>query len=188
MFEKDFDLGPISKVEVNATGDKYTLVFIRELPHPPERVWACLTEPKELEQWAPFVPDHNLERLGSTKFKMIDGQTIAEFPAEVLKVDKPHALEYTWGDDLLVWTLEASTKGTKLTLKHTVESQDWIPKVAAGWHICLVVAHYLMEGRPVGIIVGNRAKDYGWEKLHDEYASQLDITGTGFPDETFQPK
>ncbi|MFC0529619.1 hypothetical protein [Phytohabitans kaempferiae] len=48
-----------------------------------------------------------------------------------------------------------------------------MPMVAAGWHICLDVAEWLLVGRPLGAIVGEEAKKYGWEELRDAYAARL---------------
>ena len=51
-------------------------------------------------------------------------------------------------------------------------------KLAAGWHLCLVVADRLLEGRPIPRIVGETAKNYGWEDLSDAYAETLHIVST----------
>ncbi|MGH3612118.1 MAG: hypothetical protein ACRDRK_05795 [Pseudonocardia sp.] len=58
---------------------------------------------------------------------------------------------------------------------------DWMPKVAAGWHQCLTVAEYLLDGRPIGPVVGENARNHGWDQLHDAYADALGIRGTGWP-------
>jgi hypothetical protein len=66
-------------------------------------------------------------------------------------------------------------------LQHTIEDLDWVPKIAAGWHLCLVVAERLLDGNAIGPIVGENAKNYGWEALHDAYARKLGIAGAGWP-------
>jgi hypothetical protein len=45
--------------------------------------------------------------------------------------------------------------------------------VAAGWHICLVVADQLLAGTPFGPVVGSDANAHGWQRLHDEYQQIL---------------
>jgi hypothetical protein len=60
-----------------------------------------------------------------------------------------------------------------LTLSHTLEDRDWLPKVAAGWHLCLDVAEHLLDGEPMGPIRGSDAKNYDWDELHDAYAAKL---------------
>lgn len=77
------------------------------------------------------------------------------------------------------WRLDADGAGTRLTLRHTVEATDWVPKVAAGWHLCLVVAAHLLDGDPIDPIVGPDAMRYGWQALHDAYAETLGIDVAG---------
>jgi len=175
MNERKFDPGPRAKVEMLRTGTRSTLIFVKALKHPPNRVWKALTDPEQLSRWAPFKPDRNLEATGDARLQMIDGMHDEEFDAKVSRAIAPRVLEYTWGDDTLVWELEPEGDGTRLTLKHTVESPDWVPKVAAGWHICLLVAERMMDDNPIGPITGMDAMNYGWQELHDEYAATLGI-------------
>jgi uncharacterized protein YndB with AHSA1/START domain len=181
MNRSTFLPGPLAEVDCLADEDGWTLVFVRELTHPPEDVWEVLTDPPQLREWAPFTADRNLGKLGPATLVMSDGDVTEELPAEVVRADRPTALEYTWGDDRLRWHLEPTASGTRLTLRHTVASEAWVPKVAAGWHICLAVADRLLAGSPVGPIVGERAKEHGWEELHDAYSETLGIAGTGWP-------
>jgi uncharacterized protein YndB with AHSA1/START domain len=175
MNDQPFDPGPRAKVEMLRTGTRSTLVFIRTLKYPPNRVWKALTDPEQLSQWAPFRPDRNLEATGNAKLKMIDGMSEEELESKVSQAIAPRLLEYTWGDNTLAWELEPEGDGTRLTLRHTVESPDWVPKVAAGWHICLLVAERMMDGNPIGPITGMEAMNYGWQELHDAYASDMGI-------------
>ena len=66
--------------------------------------------------------------------------------ATVTTAQPPTLLEYTWGEDHLRWELAPTPTGTRLTLRHTLADQDFVPKVAAGWHLCLVVAGRLLDG------------------------------------------
>ena len=61
------------------------------------------------------------------------------------------------------------------TLKASVK--PLAPKVAAGWHLCLVVAERLLDGEPIEPIVGEQAREYGWDDLHDAYAQRLGVPG-----------
>ena len=72
-------------------------------------------------------------------------------------------------------TCSRALAGTRLTLRHTVQAEDQLPKVAAGWHICLDVADRLLAGNPVPVIRGAEAKKYGWQDLADAYAARLDL-------------
>jgi hypothetical protein len=95
--------------------------------------------------------------------------------SDVRVVDAPARLEYTWGDDVIAWELSPVRAGTRLTLRHTVQGKDWMPKVAAGWHLCLVVADHVIAGERVQPIVGEDAMRFGWQRLHDQYASLLGV-------------
>jgi uncharacterized protein YndB with AHSA1/START domain len=175
MNPNDFDPGPLAEVECRRSGDRWTLVFVRKLRHPPERVWAALTDPAQLREWSPFTADRDLGSVGPATLTMIDGDTQSDLPANVSRADRPTLLEYTWGTDRLRWELVASDSGTQLTLLHTTDDASMVPKVAAGWHLCLVVAGHLLDGQPIGPIVGANAMNYGWNALHDAYAEQLGI-------------
>jgi uncharacterized protein YndB with AHSA1/START domain len=179
MSRTSFEPGPLARVDYHADGDRWTLVFVREFAHPPEKVWQALTDPAQLSEWAPYTADRELGTAGDATLTMIDGETSEELTSSVIRAEPPELLEHTLGSDRLRWELSATDSGTRLTLRHTVEGRDWVPKVAAGWHLCLDVAEHLLDGRPVGPIRGEDAKSHGWEELHDAYAEKLGIAGTG---------
>lgn len=173
MNRSTFTPGPLAAVECLADQDGWTLVFVRHLEHNPEKVWDALTDPERLREWSPFTADRDLGSVGSATLTMIDGDTTEDLPAIVRHAERPKLLEYTWGNDVLRWELAAFDAGTRVTLRHTVEDVDLVPKVAAGWHICLDVAERFLAGDPVGAIVGQEAMNYGWKELHDAYAEKL---------------
>ncbi|MFD6263512.1 SRPBCC family protein [Micromonospora chalcea] len=171
MDRDTFRPGPLARVTLTAENE---LVFVRELRHPPETVWTALTDPDRLAGWAPFLTDRDLGRTGDAVLSTVDGDQTYPAPARVLRADRPHLLEYTWGDDLLRWELTANGDGTTLTLRHRVGGPDLAAMTAAGWHLCLDVAARLLDGDPVGPIRGAQAKDFGWAELRDAYADRLD--------------
>jgi uncharacterized protein YndB with AHSA1/START domain len=172
-----FELGPLADVDCRASDDRSTLAFVRNLRHSPEKVWAALTDPAQLREWAPFTADRDLTRVGDATLTMIDGDSAQDLPATVIRAEPPTLLEYMWGTDLLRWELAPVASGTRLTLQHTVNDPTMLAKVAAGWHICLVVAEHLLDGQPVGPIVGDNARNYGWDALHEAYAQRLAVPG-----------
>lgn len=183
MNQTDYQPGPLAKVECHENDGRWTLTFTREFGYSPEKLWDVLTVPELQREWAPFESDRNLDRAGVAKLFMIDRDVEMKFDANVTQADAPVLLEYTWGTDLLRWESQAISGGTRLVLHHTTGSMDWIPKVAAGWHICLDVAGRFLDGKPVGRIVGEDAKRHGWAELHDAYAARLNIAGTGWPED-----
>ena len=173
------DARQLDDVHARADGDRWTLVFVRELRHSPERVWTALTEPEELPAWSPYTADRSLATPGDATLTMFAGaeEEADRLPASVTLAEPPHLLEYTLGSDLLLWELEPAGTGTRLTLSHTVAGADWVPKVAAGWHLCLQVAERLLDGSPVTPIRGEQAMEHGWQALHDAYAERLGVAG-----------
>jgi uncharacterized protein YndB with AHSA1/START domain len=153
--------------------EQWTLIFIRELRQAPAVVWTALTDPAELDQWAPFTAARDLGSPGDTVLTLVDGPDKTDIAAEVLQSEAPSLLEYTWGDDRLRWELEPADAGTRLTLRHTLAKPDMDAMVAAGWHLCLAVLRHLLDGEPVGVIRGRDALDHGWEDLRDGYAAKL---------------
>ena len=102
--------------------DKLTLdVFY---PHPPERVWKALTDPKALGQW--LMPTNFQPMLGA-RFRF-DGlkrggaQSVEGF---VIELEVAKRLTYSWDDGeddapgIVSWTLSPVDGGTKLRLEHT---------------------------------------------------------------------
>jgi uncharacterized protein YndB with AHSA1/START domain len=167
--------GPAGGASVTRDGDRFTLVMVRELRHPPERVWRALTDPAELAAWAPFDADRDLGRAGPAALVMAGAGGGERSEIEVLRAEAPTLLEHTWGDDVLRWELEAVPAGTRLTLRHTMGDRDWLSPVAAGWHMCVEVMERALDGEPVGRIAGPEAKAHGWERVEAEYAALLGV-------------
>ena len=171
---RSFDPRPLADVRVE-DGQRPTLVFVRRLRHTPDLVWRALVDPGQLPEWAPYTAGRSLDELGPVTFTMIDGAEKVEFNGRVRVAQPPRVLEYTMAEDVVRWELEPTPEGTQLTLRQSVESLSWLPKVAAGWHICLAVAEHLIDGDPIGPITGQDALEHGWPQLHDRYAAELGV-------------
>ena len=173
--------GPASGAQVEKDGDKWTLILVRELNHPRERVWEALTDPQHLSEWAPFDVDGNLGNAGATvKLSVANAPRPMVSETTVMRADRPRVLEYNWGDKYLRWELEPFGDGTRLTLWHNIE-RGFIAWGAAGWHICFGVLDRLLSGDPIGRAVGPDALKYEWQRLVDEYAKQFGVTAPKFP-------
>ncbi|XVU20860.1 SRPBCC domain-containing protein [Actinoplanes sp. CA-054009] len=160
---------------VEGGDERWTLVFVREFRQAPVVVWGALTEPEQLDQWAPFVAVRNLGSLGETTLTMVDGAAREDMPAVVTRAEAPVLLEYSWGDDLLRWELEETSGGTRLILRHTLSHPGMEAMVAAGWHLCAEVLRRLLDGRPVGVVRGSEAMNHGFEELRAAYAKLFGI-------------
>jgi hypothetical protein len=162
--------GPASGAQVRKDGEKWTLILVRELRHPPEKVWRAITEPAHLREWAPFEVDRSLGTVGATvKLTWVGTAQVSE--TRVTRADAPKVLEF---HDIR-WELEALGSGTRLTLWHSIDRR-FIAWGAAGWHICFDVLEGLLVGEPIGRIVGADAMKFGgWQRLNAEYAKQFGI-------------
>lgn len=161
--------GPARGAQViREEGPTWTLILTRELRHSPEKVWQALTDPVHLREWAPFVVDGSLDRVGNkVNLTWVGNPTPIE--TTVTRADAPNALEF--GD--IRWDLEASGSGTRLTLWHKIDRR-FISWGAAGWHISLDVLDRQLAGQPIGRIVGADAMKFaGWQRLVGEYAKQF---------------
>ena len=152
-----------------------TLVFVRELRHPPEAVWSALVRPELLRRWAPYTADRDLGATGLATLTPVDDDASPALTVTVVAAQPYTLLEHTWGDDVLRWELEPSDTGTMLTLRHSHPGAEaGMPAmVAAGWHLCAVVLERLLDGRPVGVIRGRAAMAHGWEELREGYAKEF---------------
>lgn len=181
MSPSNFPSGPLAQVDCQPGADGWTLIFTRELPQPPQRVWEVLTDPEHLRAWSPYTANRNLASTGDAVLTMLDSEQPG-IPTTVTRAEPPHLLEYTWqleqfGKSVLRWELQPSPGGTRLTLRQSIRDVDWIPKVAAGWHLCLFVAEQLLRGQPIAPIIGEAALAHGWEALRDAYAARLQLPG-----------
>jgi uncharacterized protein YndB with AHSA1/START domain len=161
--------GPASGAQVQKDGEKWTLILVRELRHPPEKVWRAITEPEHLREWAPFEPDRSMGTVGAT-LKLTWSATAQISETRVTRAEAPKVLEF---QDMR-WELEALGNGTRLTLWHSIDRR-FIAWGAAGWHICFDVLERLLVGAPIGRIVGTDAIKFGWQRLNSEYAKQFGI-------------
>ena len=178
--------GAASGAEVRKDGDKWTLVLIRELRHPPTKVWQALTDPAQLREWAPFDADQSLGKAGTAvKLTTVGAPTPQVSETRVTRADAPKVLEYNWGGFDMRWELEALGGGTRLTLWTNIDRR-FISMGAAGWHICFDVLDHLLGGTPIGRIVGGEAMKFGWPRLNAEYAKQFGIETPNWPPQAAQ--
>jgi uncharacterized protein YndB with AHSA1/START domain len=168
--------GPATGAQVRKDGEKWTLILVRELRHPPEKVWQALTDPAHLREWAPFDVDGSLGAAGTT-VKLTWVGTSTSIETRVTRADAPKLLEY--GDNR--WELEPLGGGTRLTLWANIDRR-FVSMGAAGWHISFDVLDHLLSGNPISRIAGPGAMNFeGWQRLNAEYAKQFGIEAPAWP-------
>jgi uncharacterized protein YndB with AHSA1/START domain len=169
MNPQTYTPGPATGAQVEKHGDKWTLILVRQLRHAPEKVWAALTDPEQVRDWAPFDVDGRLDKVGSTVHLTWMGTQYA-VPTQIKRADEPELLEF--GD--MKWELESHEGGTRLTLWHSID-RNYVSWGAAGWHIGLDALAMLLDGTPMPRFGGGaeNMKNEGWQRLVKEYGEQF---------------
>ena len=140
--------------------------FERHLPDPPEIVWRALTEPEQLRSWFPcdvIVSGGRWEVGAAITFPFPPEVMDLTLTGEVLEVDEPNVLAFTWGEDALRFELSAEGDGTHLVLIDELPP-DAAARNAAGWERCL--------DRLAGV---EPAPD-GWQPRFERYAAAFEPT------------
>lgn len=173
--------GPAAGARIEKDGDQWTLVLVRDLHHPPDKVWRALTDPSELRQWAPYEADRSMAAAGATVKLTTVGAPKEHITETVIKrADAPKVLEFTWGGGDMRWQLAPEGGGTRLTLWAQIDRR-YIAMGAAGWHVCIDVLDRLLGGAPIGRITGPDAMKFeGWQRLHKEYSEQFGVQTPGW--------
>jgi uncharacterized protein YndB with AHSA1/START domain len=161
-------LGTLSRTD----DGRYALRFERRLAHPPEKVWRAITEWQHLRAWFPAIVEFDLRpgaelRFGATpeqqrRYGMSADQVTL---GAVTQVDPPRLLEYSWGDEILRWELQADgAGGCRMVFTNIVDDRDTAVAAAAGWHAGLEVVAAQLDGRPLDWSAWDRA-----EQLSGDY-------------------
>jgi uncharacterized protein YndB with AHSA1/START domain len=165
---------------VRKDGEKWTLVFVRELRHPPAKVWEAITDPEQLREWAPYDSDRNLGTVGTAHLSTVGAPSPQVSESRVKRADAPRVLEFNWGEQDIRFELQPLEGGrTRLTIWHNIDRR-YISMGAAGWHICLDVLDHILAGEPMKRLVGADAIKFGgWQRLNAEYAKQFGVESPG---------
>lgn len=99
-----------------------TISLDEYLAHPPERVWAALTDPVRMAIW--LMPNDFVARVGHRFTYQTDPQPGFDgtVHCEVLELVVPQRLRLSWRsgalDSTVTWTLVPEGHGTRLFLSH----------------------------------------------------------------------
>lgn len=153
---------------VNFTYDgRVSLRFQQSYPHPPEKVWAVLTEPQYLREWFPADVEFDLTPGADIVFKVTPEQ-VRRFGLDpnrtttgtMITVRRGQILEYLWDAETLHWEIAPDGQGGSwLTLTHTVEEEDSAYAHAPGWHAGLEVVEARLNGTEVDWSPWDRAEE-----------------------------
>ncbi|ANC07987.1 MULTISPECIES: SRPBCC family protein [Bacillus] len=130
--------------EIRKLTDGYIVKFERQFPYTAEEVWSVLTENSKLKKWMSNLQIESLNTGGIIKFDMMDGSFIN---IDILECQLNSVLEFTWDKDRVRFEIHKEENGTLLFLKEYIhELTDHTPRDIAGWHICLNLFSYVLEG------------------------------------------
>ena len=130
--------------------DRRALTFERRLAHPVERVWRAVTDPAELGHWFPS---------GVSGDMTLDG--------EVLELDPPRRVAFTFGDDVLRIELDPADEGCVLRFTCLFDDAERASRDAAGWHVCLDLLEQHLGGTATQTPTSEATPD--WRALYEEY-------------------
>ena len=120
------------------------IVVRRRYPHPIDRVWRAVTEAEHLATWFPGAPEIELRSGGTVRFAEFAGDP-AEF-GEVLALDPPRLLRFTWDTDVVTLELAPEGEGTELVLTNRLADRPAAASVATGWESCLELLGAVVAG------------------------------------------
>ncbi len=138
-------LHPALNGEVTFDGDFARLHYQRRMAHPPQRVWAALTDPAQLKKWF-MASSVAIDGRPGGSFETVAGPAQMRAHGRILTWDPPRVYEYEWiadpvadilplGENAVVrWELTLVDGGTLLTLEHRKLHRQTSIGFAPGWH------------------------------------------------------
>jgi uncharacterized protein YndB with AHSA1/START domain len=124
--------------EAALTGDaaRPAVRLERRLPDPPDVVWQALTEREQLRAWFPSDVIGEWRVGAPLRFPFPPEVIDMTLTGEVLEVDAPRRLAFTWGEETLRFELSPDGDGTRLVLTDELPAAH-AARNAAGWDTCL---------------------------------------------------
>ena len=157
---------------LDTIGGKSVLRFERRLAHPPEKVFRAISDPAELRHWFPAAMETELRAGAPIRFTFEEMDDDAP-GGEVLEVDPPKLLVYTWGDDVLRWEIVPDGDGCRLFFSQTIAAggisggRPGTARNAAGWDVCLGALAARLDGEP--------APETAWFPLFEAYVERFGL-------------
>jgi uncharacterized protein YndB with AHSA1/START domain len=149
---------------------RYVLRYERRLRHPIEKVWAALTEPRQIQEWWAYAAELELAEGGRARFEWLNGPAVAE--GRITRLEPPTAIEFdTDIHGRLLWELQPDDDGTRLrlTVTHAIPDEH-VAEVRAGWHVHIDFLEDALDGRPVDWPNWPKAR---WEEHNAVYEASM---------------
>ncbi len=134
--------------------EESAVVFERDLPATPEKVWAFLTEPARLAGWygeGRIEPREGgaVELMGGHIRGVITGWRPKEFLAHTWNAFQPGETISAWPVTYLEFALAGNGASTRLTLTHRPIPTRMQPQTMMGWHTFLEMLETGVRGEMV---------------------------------------
>ena len=155
---------------------RHVLRYERRLGHPVDRVWAALTEPRELRGWLADA-EVDLRPGGRVRLAWLntdDQGNHAVATGTITALEPPRLLEFDLTPHgLLRWDLRELDEGTALVLTvHADAPSDQIGLALAGWHIHLEHLADALDGRPVDWPSWDAVHRPRWKEIRAAYSAR----------------
>jgi uncharacterized protein YndB with AHSA1/START domain len=154
----------MNRATLELGGSRPAVRLERRLPDPPAVAWQAITDPERLRSWFPcevVVAGGRWEVGASISFPFPPEVIDMTLTGEVLAVDEPCLLEFSWSEETLRFELSAENGGTRLALVNELRESN-AARNAAGWEGCL--------DRLAGLDPGPDA----WRERFEEYAAAFE--------------
>jgi uncharacterized protein YndB with AHSA1/START domain len=153
---------------LDRSGEVPRLRYERRLAHPPEKVWAALTEPERLAAWFPTTIEGERTAGARLKFAFAEEMKIEPMLGELLRFEPPSLLEFSWGPDTVRFELSPDGEGTVLSLIVGLEELGKAARDGAGWHTCLDALAKELAGE-----ADRGSMSTLWREVHPNYVSSF---------------
>ena len=111
------------------------VVVERDIPHPPEKIWRALTQPRLIEEW---LMKNDFQPVMDHRFKLSADWGTVE--CQVMAIEPNKTLTYTWAvfdlKSVVTWTLTPTSTGTHLRMEQSGFPPDqprFYHGAKAGW-------------------------------------------------------
>ncbi|HEY1775140.1 MAG TPA: SRPBCC domain-containing protein [Solirubrobacteraceae bacterium] len=156
----------MNKATLIIDGTRPAVRLERRLADPPAIVWQALTDGEQLRAWFPcdVVLEGGRWEVGAALTFPFPPELIdMTLSGEVLVVDEPHRLAFTWGEEVLRFELHAEDSGTRLVLIDELPAA-FAARNAAGWEVCL------------DRLDGHQPAENAWRASFDAYSRAFEPT------------
>jgi uncharacterized protein YndB with AHSA1/START domain len=143
--------------------DRPALRFERRLDHSVERVWRAVTEPAELARW--FLAPLGWKPEAGEVFDALGEH------GEVTKLEPPHLIAWTWGEELFRFELQPDGDGCRLVFLHVFDDRALGAQHAAGWETYFS----RLDAHLAGGFLSEEDAHKAFAEVHERYAERFGL-------------